>query len=170
MLPVVNLPWDSLDGGDDEVEAASPNSFRKDELDCEAPTSAAFCRRAVADMCGAGGGAKEQGSLAFVCGKREDGAPIARQRNVGSTPMRSRRDLLWGVLLVVTDANRPANVLVVVAGAIALVTLLPVPQLVLLPSVPMASEGEGRKQGSIGVSLSSRFESSSSASLYRSTS
>ncbi|BAT02340.1 Os07g0581333, partial [Oryza sativa Japonica Group] len=53
--------WRLLDGGDDEVEAASPNSFRKDELDCEAPTSAAFCRRAVADMCGAGGGAKEQG-------------------------------------------------------------------------------------------------------------
>ena len=116
-------------------------------------------------MCGAGGGAKVPELLALVCGNIE-GAPIARQRKVGSTPMRSRRDLLWEVVLVVADANRPAKVLVVVDGAMELETLPPAPQVVLLPSVPMASEGEGRKQGSIGVSLSSRLETSSSASLY----
>jgi hypothetical protein len=110
------------------------------------------------------------GLLALVCGNREEGAPIARQRKVGSTPMRSRRDLLWEVVLVVADANRPAKVLVVVDGAIELETLPPAPQVVLLPSVPMASEGDGRKQGSIGVSLSIRLETSSSASLYRSAS
>ena len=116
-------------------------------------------------MCGAGGGAKVQGLLAFVCGNREEGVPIARQRKVGSTPIRSRRDLLWEVVLVVADANRLANVLVFVDGAMELETLPPAPQVVLLTSVPMASEGEGRKHGSIGVSLSSRLEPSSSVSL-----
>jgi len=104
------------------------------------------------------------GLLALVCGNREEGAPIARQRKVGSTPMRSRRDLLCEVVLVVAEANRP-EVLVAVDGTIELETLPPAPQVVLLPSVPMASEGDGRKQGSIGVSLSSRLETSSSASL-----
>jgi hypothetical protein len=160
------LPWGCcFDGGDDKEEEASPNSFKNDELDCVAPASVAFCRSAVADMCGAGGGAKVPELLALVCGNIE-GAPIARQRNVGSTPMRSRRDLLWEVVLVVADANRPANVLVVVDGAMELETLPPAPQVVLLPSVPIASEGEGSKQGGIGVSLSSRLETSSSASLY----
>jgi hypothetical protein len=121
-------------------------------------------------MCGAGGGAKLPGLLAFVCGNKEEGVPIARQRKVGSTPIRSRSDLLWGVVLVVADANSPANVLVVVAGAMELEALLTVPQLVLLPSVPMASEGDGRRQGSIGVSLSGRLESSNSASSYLSAS
>jgi hypothetical protein len=106
------------------------------------------------------------GLLAFVCVNRWEGEPIARQRNVGSTPIRSCRDLLWEVVLVVADANRPANVLVVVDGAMELETLPPAPQVVLLTSVPMTSEGEGRKHGSIRVSLSSRLEPACSVSLY----
>ncbi len=109
-------------------------------------------------MCGAGGEAKVHGLLAFVCVNRGEGEPIARQRNVGSTPIRSRRDRLWEVVLVVVDANRPAKVLVVVNGVMELETLPPAPQEVLLTSVPMASEGEGRNHGSIGVSLFSRLE------------
>jgi hypothetical protein len=45
---------------------ASLNSFKNDELDCVAPASVAFCRSAVADMCGAGGGAKVPELLALA--------------------------------------------------------------------------------------------------------
>jgi hypothetical protein len=67
------LPWVRADFSNPSMELlllwsreASLNSFKNDELDCVAPASVAFCRSAVADMCGAGGGAKVPELLALA--------------------------------------------------------------------------------------------------------
>lgn len=59
--------------------------MRKDEPEAVAPICAAFCRRAVADMCGEGvEGVNARRSVADGCRKIEVGGAVERQREGGS--------------------------------------------------------------------------------------